>query len=73
MTQPMHDQQKGAKLFLLALALVISFIFYSMIKGFLVAVFFAAVFGGLAYPLFQRLTRWFRGRRSVACMTSRAR
>jgi len=70
MTEPVHDQQKGAKLFLLALALVISFIFYSMIKGFLVAVFFAAVFSGLAYPLFQRLTGWFRGRRSVASVAT---
>jgi len=70
MTESVHDQQKVAKLFLLALALVISFIFYSMIKGFLVAVFFAAVFGGLAYPLFQRLTRWFRGRRSLASVTT---
>ena len=70
MTETMHDPQKIAKIFLLALALVISFIFYSMIKGFLVAVFFAAVFGGLAYPLFQRLTRWFRGRRHVASVAT---
>jgi len=65
-----QDPQKIAKIFLLALALLISFIFYSMIKGFLVAVFFAAVFGGLAYPLFQRLERWFRGRRPVASVAT---
>lgn len=70
MTQAMQDPQKVAKIFLLALALVISFIFYSMIKGFLVAVFFAAVFGGLAYPLFKRFERWFRGRRPLASVAT---
>jgi len=70
MTEAMSDSQKIPKLFLLMLALVISFIFYSMVKGFLVAVLFAAIFSGLAYPLFQRLTRWLRGRRSVASVTT---
>jgi len=70
MAEAMHDPQKIAKLFLVALALAISFVFYSMTKGFLVAVFFAAVFGGLAYPLFQRLTRWFRGRRHVSSVAT---
>ncbi len=70
MTEAMSDSQKVPKLFLLMLALVISFIFYSMVKGFLVAVLFAAIFSGLAYPLFQRLTRWLRGRRSVASVAT---
>ncbi len=70
MPEATQESQKVAKFFLLMLALVISFIFYSMVKGFLVAVFFAAIFSGLAYPLFQRLTRWFRGRRPAASVAT---
>ena len=70
MPEATQDSQKVAKIFLLALALVISFIFYSMVKGFLVAVFFAAIFSGLSYPLFQRFTRWFRGRRTPASVAT---
>lgn len=70
MAEASLDPQKTAKVFLLALAVLISFIFYLMVKGFLIAVFFAAVIGGLAHPLFVKFERWFRGRRRVASVAT---
>jgi predicted PurR-regulated permease PerM len=51
---------------LLGALLAAGALFVYMVRGFLVAVFLAAVFTTLFYPLFQRLLRWFRGRRGLA-------
>jgi len=63
---PLSDSDKVAKVFLLLLAIAISWIFYSMVDGFLIAVFFAAVFSALASPLYHRLLKPMRQRRSLA-------
>ena len=48
------------------LFVLISAIFMRMIWGFLLAVFMAAIFAGLTYPLYTRLLRFFRGRKPAA-------
>jgi predicted PurR-regulated permease PerM len=51
---------------ILCLVLVASFIFISMIWNYLMAIFLAAITAALLYPLFQRLIKWFGGRRTLA-------
>ncbi len=67
---PLSDSDKIARVFLLLLAFAISAIFYSMIDGFLIAVFFAAIFSALAKPLYLKLLKPFRQRRSAAAATT---
>jgi len=55
---------------LLLLALFISALFLSMIRNFLMAIFLAGIFSALTYPLFHRLSIWFRGRRRLASVAT---
>jgi len=55
-----------AKVFLLFLVVVISLLLFAMVKGFLLAIFFAAILSGLFHPPYRRLVRLFRGRRPPA-------
>lgn len=59
-----------SKSVLLLLVLGISALFLSMIKGFLMAVLLAGIAAALAQPLYQRLVRLFRGRRSAASVST---
>jgi predicted PurR-regulated permease PerM len=52
--------------FLLLLVVAISATFLAMIRDFLMTILLAGIFAGLAYPLFSRITRAFRGRRGLA-------
>jgi predicted PurR-regulated permease PerM len=54
------------KAFLILLVLAISATFVAMIRDFLMTILLAAIVAGLAYPLYARLTRLFRGRRAAA-------
>jgi len=58
------------KFVLILLVIFISAIFLSMIRTFLMAIFTAGIFSALAFPLYRRLERWFRGRRSLASLTT---
>lgn len=66
MTQPSIDQDKFRKAFLLLLTIGISLIFFAMIRRFLTTLLLAAIFSGLAQPLYGRLLRLCRGRRAAA-------
>lgn len=55
--------QKGA---LLLLLIGVSVIFLKMISGFLIPMFLAALFAGLAFPFYKKLVRLVRGRESTA-------
>jgi predicted PurR-regulated permease PerM len=55
---------------LLLLVFFISALFLSMIRQFLMAIFLAGVFSAISYPLYSRLKKWFRGRRSLASITT---
>jgi predicted PurR-regulated permease PerM len=55
---------------LLLVVLFISAIFLSMIRSFLMAIFLAGLFTALVYPIYKRLERLFKGRRSLASLTT---
>jgi predicted PurR-regulated permease PerM len=55
---------------LLLLVFFISALFLSMIRQFLMAIFMAGIFSALSYPLYRRLEKWFKGRRSLASMAT---
>jgi predicted PurR-regulated permease PerM len=55
---------------LLLLVVLISAIFLSMIRSFLMAVFLAGIFSALARPLYRRFERLYGGRRALAASLS---
>ncbi|MBZ0267593.1 AI-2E family transporter [bacterium] len=59
--------QKG---FLLLLLGVITVTFLAMIRGFLLTILVAAIFAGMAHPLFSWLERLFRQRRVLAALAT---
>jgi predicted PurR-regulated permease PerM len=60
------NRQKIRYLAVLLLFLGISAVFLGMIWNFLLAVFMAAIFSGLSYPAYERLLRFFKGRKALA-------
>lgn len=76
---PAPDGEKGLggepalrfrKAFLLLLVAGISLLFTLMVLPFLMAVFLAAIFAGLAFPLFRWLSERMGGRRSLASIST---
>jgi predicted PurR-regulated permease PerM len=67
---PFREPSGGAlrfrQAFLLLLVAGISLLFLLVIRRFLLAVLLAAVFAGLAYPLYRWMVRRVRGRRALA-------
>jgi predicted PurR-regulated permease PerM len=59
-------QDQINKTVLLALVAAISLLFLNMIQQFLAAIFMAAVFAAMTYPVYQWLTRLFGGNRYLA-------
>jgi predicted PurR-regulated permease PerM len=55
----------ASKSVLLMLLAIITFVFLSMIKAFLMAVLLAGIFSSLTPPLYQRLLSRFGGRAPV--------
>ncbi|MBT8340493.1 MAG: AI-2E family transporter [Desulfatitalea sp.] len=51
---------------ILLLVVFISALFLSMIRQFLMAIFMAGLFSALSLPIYRRLLRCFRGRRTLA-------
>lgn len=66
MAEKSFDQEKFQKSFLLLLAIGISLLFLAMIRHFLVALFVAAIFSGMAHPLYKWLVRRLKGREAAA-------
>jgi predicted PurR-regulated permease PerM len=62
--------QTGAagRFFLLALVVIISFVFLKMIRMFLMALLLAGIFASLAQPLYRRAVKLLRGRRRAAAV-----
>ena len=63
---PSHEALRFRRAFLLVLVAGISLLFVLVIRRFLLAVLLAAVFAGMAYPLYRWLLRRLRGRRALA-------
>jgi len=70
MTQSTMDPERFRRIFILLLALAISAVFFRMIRGLFLSVLLAGIFAGMTYPLYHRLTRWFRGRKALASIAS---
>ncbi len=56
------------KLFLLFVVVAISALFFAMIRSFVMTLLLAAIFAGLARPIYLRLLRDLRGRRTPAAL-----
>ncbi|HEX7030293.1 MAG TPA: AI-2E family transporter [Gammaproteobacteria bacterium] len=61
-------EDRFRKFFVLLLVFAVAAAFINMIHGFLTALFLAAVFSALLYPLQYRTTRWFGGRERLAAV-----
>lgn len=61
-------RDRTRKVALLVLVAVISIVFLVMIRHFLVTLLLAAILSGMVAPLYRRLKRWFRGRRTPASL-----
>ncbi len=66
------DRGTARKRFLILLLILISFVFAAMIQQFVMTVLLAAIFSGLAHPLYRRLLRWFKDRAGLASGTTLA-
>jgi predicted PurR-regulated permease PerM len=62
--------QRFRKPFLILMVIAITVAFVAMLRSFLLTVLLAAIFSGLAYPLYPRLLRTFGGRRAAASITT---
>ena len=58
--------QRFQRTFLLLLVVGISALFLTMVRGFLLAVFLAAIFAGMSYPLYARVRDRLGGRDALA-------
>ncbi len=56
--------------FLILLVVVISATFLAMVRVFLLTIVLAALFSGVAHPVYRRLLRLFRGRGSLAAIAT---
>ena len=68
MISNLGDREKFHRIFILALALAVSGVFFFMVRGFVVTVLMAAIFSGLAFPLYGKLLGWVKGRRALAAI-----
>ena len=59
-------QENVRRWVLLLLVIFISAVFVAMIRPFLVTLLLAAIFSGMAHPLYSRICRAFRGRKGAA-------
>lgn len=64
------ERIKFRRIVLIIFVIVISVIFFRMIQGFLMAILMAGIFSALANPLYRRFERWYRGRRSLASIST---
>ena len=51
-------------------ALLVTAIFLSMIRQFLMPILLAGIFSSLAHPIYRRFERWFGGRRALASIVT---
>ncbi len=51
---------------ILLIVLIVSVIFISMIRNFILVILLAGIFSAMAQPIYKSFERWFRGRKSLA-------
>jgi predicted PurR-regulated permease PerM len=64
------NESRFRQAFLVILLVGISLAFVAMIRPFMMAILLAAIFAGLASPLYRRITRLFGGRRALASLAT---
>lgn len=62
------DEKKFKLAFVIVLVIAVSAFFVAMIRPFLMTILLAAIFSGLAQPLYKRLLHMFRGRKTPASL-----
>jgi predicted PurR-regulated permease PerM len=70
--RPPMDRDAFWKLFLLALAALVTWIFFSMIRNYAITLILAAIFAGWAAPLNDRITRKVGGRSGIGALLTLA-
>ncbi len=70
MTETDSDRVKFYRSFLLLMVVAISALFFTMIRDFLMTLLLAAIFSGLAYPLYRRLNKKLGDRKVLASATT---
>ncbi len=70
MTAEQPPQGHPPRIFVLALAVGVSLLFLVMVRPFLLSVLLAAILSALVRPLFLAILRRFRGRKTLASMTT---
>ena len=60
------ERKRMEGIFLIALALLITVVFYHMVSAFIITIFLAAVFSGMMHGVYQRLVRRLGGRKAAA-------
>jgi predicted PurR-regulated permease PerM len=63
-------ENRFRRIFLLIFVLAITVVFLGMIRSFLMTILLAAIFAGLAYPLFSHLVGLLGGRRPLAALAT---
>lgn len=64
-------QQANLNRFVVLLcAFLVTAVFLSMIRQFLMAILLAGIFSSLAHPIYRRFERWFGGRRALASVVT---
>ncbi len=61
-----NASDKSRTAFLLALAVLVSLLFFWVIKDFVLTLFLAAILAGLLHPIYRRLLKWTGERKSLA-------
>lgn len=67
--RPPHSARFG-QAWLLGILLAVFVVFLFMVRVFLTPVVLAAVFAGLAWPIYERVVRFFHGRRNLASLAT---
>ncbi len=64
------QRQTVSNFVLITLVLLISILFFTMIRDFVTSILMAGIFSALALPVHRRITRLFGGRRRLAALTA---
>ncbi len=58
--------ERMSRNFLLVVLIAIGYLFFDMVRMFLMPVFIAAIFAGLTYSWYEKLLHWLKGRRGLS-------
>ena len=64
------SEERFRRVFLILLVVAISAAFLAMIRMFLLTILLAAIFSGVARPVYLKLERWLRGHRALASVAT---